>query len=399
MEKQYVEKRKISLSDIFDYLIILYFVLCFFETYINGTIGPYLKYYILGIIVIQLIRYRNFKIHIFHFCVIIWFLLKLLSVFKIDNWYIFRLHFLSQIGMTTLLIVLTSVKFSESFLGKLVKSIWLASGLLGVFCLLFKEAYHGTFEARQVVVLFGVEDDPNNLAAQLLIGIAISLFFLIYKIGRIWLSCIILIVNCVSLFQTASRGGFVSMLAIILCIIILNTKEEKVINKITKIFFILSISIIIYFISKYFVAPESMERIFDFSGYSGGSSRNQIWGNILELIKNNFLLGAGWGAYYGYNGLYHATHNTYLSILSDGGIIGLLLFSSSIVYSIYYSIKRKFLLSIIILISGLAPSFFIDAINKRFFWNAIIISIMLIRGYGQVHKKRMLSYETNISDK
>lgn len=376
--KRLERKTVITWSDVIDNCIILYFVLCFFETYLNGTVGPYLKYYILGIIVIQFLRYRVTTVRPFHLYMIIWFLLKLISVLRVDNWYIFNLHLLSQVGMVALLVTLTNVRSSDRFMNKLINAMWLASGVLGALCLMFNESYHGSFTARQVVVLFGVEDDPNNLAAQLLPGVTVSLYHYIYLKRWRYLSVIILAVNCLAIFQTASRGGLVSIFAIILCIVLLKNNQEDIKDKLKIIIFIILASAVIHHIASNFVAIESLERIFDFDSYSSGSSRDVIWGNIIDLIKNNFLFGAGWGAYYGYNGSYHATHNTYLSILSDGGIVGLFLFCVPIIRIIYKGIKGKYLLPILILITGLAPSFFIDAINKRFFWNAIIVSIMLI---------------------
>jgi hypothetical protein len=42
------------------------------------------------------------------------------------------------------------------------------------------------------------------------------------------------------------------------------------------------------------------------------------------------------------------------------------------------SIKQKNMLAFLIFITGVLPALVLDAINKRFFWNAIVFSAMLI---------------------
>ena len=120
-------------------------------------------------------------------------------------------------------------------------------------------------------------------------------------------------------------------------------------------------------------------RLFEVSTYEGGSERTEIWGNAFELMRSNilfYLFGAGWGSYYGYNGYYVVMHNTFISMLCDTGIIGLLLFYSPIVKATRYLYKEKCILPLLLLVAGFVPSFFLEAINKRFFWNAVMFTLM-----------------------
>ena len=95
--------------------------------------------------------------------------------------------------------------------------------------------------------------------------------------------------------------------------------------------------------------------------------------------RNSPIVGGGWGGYKlaGF-GSSSAIHNTFLTSLCDCGIIGTILLLAPIGGLMFEAVKRKNNFVLFLLICGLVPSFFIDAINKRFFWNAIVISIMLI---------------------
>ena len=136
--------------------------------------------------------------------------------------------------------------------------------------------------------------------------------------------------------------------------------------------------------AKQFLPESIFARLFDFSrytsSYEGGGQRLLLWENAWELIWTDFnaIFGAGWGAYYGHNNMYNAVHNTYLSMWVDVGLIGLLLFFITIIIACSGLLKRKKILAVALLIAGFAPSLFIDAINKRFFWTPIILLFMII---------------------
>src|SRR5699024_9705594 len=116
-----------------------------------------------------------------------------------------------------------------------------------------------------------------------------------------------------------------------------------------KTLFFIILFIFIYLILYLYPQEASIKRIFDFASYKGGSMRTVICENAWNLFAKYTLFGAGWGASYGYNGYFKMTHNTFLSILSDGGIIGLLLFLTPLIWCVIESWKREKNLPIIFL--------------------------------------------------
>ncbi len=383
MEKHFFDKpiclgqnlRKLNLSSLQNAMICFYFFLTFFEPYLNGVIGSITKYYIIVLCGIILLCNGAYKFHYFHACFLFWLAYKIISVLWVDNFYIVRSHLFSQVGMVGLLVVLTSVSLSKHTIKTIKYSMWLGSFLIGFLSLFLSHPYHGTTDTRQVLFLFGQEADPNNQAASLLVGLSIALYELFYLKKHFVLSIITIPVNLYSLFMTGSRGGFVALLCIGVCLLWFLVRKKRIVSQL-KITLVFAIFLICGILFAYFILPENIfQRLFDLSTYTGGSGRNDIWINTWELVTKDFniILGAGWGDYYGYNDFYVMVHNTFLSMLCDVGIIGVTLFFLPIIIVCIKLLKEKYYLPLILLVASFIPSFFIEAINKRFFWNVVFL--------------------------
>ena len=386
-----VENKKVNLA--LRLIFCFYLLYSFFEAYINIIFGGFGRYIIFVVIICFLFSYKEIVIRWNHVCIILWFFLKFVSIFWVSNNYIVQSHFLSQIGMVLFFITMTVVEFNNQFIKSILITILFSSSILATLCLFFSQSYKGV-EARQVLTIRGAQMDPNNQAAFLLIGVTVLLYLLFNKNSNIQYSILYILLSIIiiyAMFLTGSRGGIISLIIIIIVIALLNEKGNNLITKKTVLNTIL-VSIFaggIYLIAKQLLREDIFKRIFNFASYSGGSNRIYIWSNTLQIIVNNPLFGGGWGAYWGYNDNYTVVHNTFLSILADGGILGFVLFFLPHIYLCISSLNRRYILPLLVLISGLLPSFFIDSINKRFFWNAIIIAFILINNkahYDQIDK-------------
>ena len=276
-----------------------------------------------------------------------------------------------------LLFVFGTITPSDYMIDSIVLTELVGSAIIGVLSLFFRHPYHGTVSERQVLFIFGQEADPNNQAAFLLIGIAVALYY-IFKKKHIAISCVTILINAYSCFLTGSRGGFLGMLCIGLIFIFACIREYRL-KSLKWIAATVIIVSIIYIVTVNYLPKDISERVFGFKSYEGGSDRDVIWSNAWELFSSdaNFLFGAGWGAYYGYNGMYMVVHNTFLSMLCDVGVIGFLLFFIPIIVMVAKLWRKKNYLSLFVVIASFVPSFFIEAINKRFFWNAIFLVILV----------------------
>lgn len=371
-------------------LICGYFLISFFEPYLNGMLGSLTKYYIFLLMGILCVSHRKLKIKSFHWCFLGWLIYKFVSALWSLNTYIFESHLLSQIGMVALLVVLTAIPLDRKTGDYIVNTMWIGSTAIGLLSLFMSHPYHGIVSARQVLYLFGQEADPNNQAAFLLVGLSVALYNLIVKKERYIFSVATIAINAYSLFLTGSRGGLIGLVCIVLALFIVASKGMKLSRRLWLIAVMAIVGTALYSLAIRFLPEDIFLRLFSFDSYEGGSERDIIWKNGWKLLTSdlNFVFGAGWGAYYGYNGMYVAMHNTFLSMLCDVGIMGCLLFFVPIVTALLNLWKRKNILPILLLTSGFVPSFFIEAINKRFFWNVIIFLFIAQANYSRLKEDR-----------
>lgn len=372
-------KYKIKKSTLLNALTLIYFFYGFFEPYLNQIVGPIMRFFIIVLAGLHIFRIKGkIKIEQFSLFYLLWLLYSCFTLIWARDYSIFRIHFFTVFGFVILLICLLQKPIENDLISGMIYTFWSGSFLIGLLSLFFHSAYHFDlrFTARQVLTLFGVQTDPNNQAIFLMFGISISLYYLIVKREKLILCISTIVVNMISMMLTASRGGILSfgVLTVIVIIFIIKDWKAKVWAIVVTI---ISLAIISRFIPS-FLNTSTLERLVEFDTYEGGGNRITIWKNAIALMNENplfYLFGSGWGSYYNYNG-WAGMHNTYLEILCNTGIIGLFLFFSPIIYSCYYLWKKEKVLPVFIIISIFLPSFFIDCINKRFFWNAIFFLLI-----------------------
>ncbi|MGN0451588.1 MAG: O-antigen ligase family protein [Acutalibacteraceae bacterium] len=294
---------------------------------------------------------------------------------------------ISQIGMVAWLICLTGVDMDGETLDGIVNSIAIGSFSIGLLSIFFSEAYHGRVEARQVLTLFGVQSEPNNQGAYIAIGFTIFLYRILNSEKNRLLYGIALLVNAYATLKTGSRTGLLT-LAVVALALLLTSLRKKGFSAWKGIVLGVLAFVALYYIVKAYLPQNTFERLFEFVTYEGGSNRDLLWENALELYKQdlNPIFGAGWGAYFAYNGIYKVVHNTYLGMLCDVGIIGFLLFFVPILIAIWKLWKKREILPICFFITAAVPAFFIDSINKRYFWNPVIL-LFLYYNYSNLRKE------------
>lgn len=376
----YFTNIRINKEIVFEITFSFLVFLSFFEVYLQAMIGQITRYYIIFLAIILLLFFKKIKIRWYHGFYTAWFLFKLMSLFWTPNLFIARLHLFSHIGMTALLLIVTSLDIKEKSINFITAALWLFSNLYGVLSIFFSKPYLGAFNNRMVLNLGGLENDPNNQAAFLIIGIIISLHYIV-KHRIFLLNVIFIVLNTFSLFQTGSRGGLLALLISLIVFVIININYKK--NGAFKFILFVIIAVIVLAIM-FIILPEVIKtRLFIFD--DGGSGRLEIWRNSINLLmKNSFLFGAGWGADYGFNGVFSETHNTFISMAVDVGIVGVILFFGPIVVAILNLVKKKKSVYIPIIANTMVIAVFLGSINKRFFWLPIIL---LFLEYNSVNNK------------
>jgi O-antigen ligase len=183
---------------------------------------------------------------------------------------------------------------------------------------------------------FGSFVNPNNFAAfmEMTIALPLGLFFagaverdkkLLYITGIVLMG--------IALVMSGSRGGFISLVAEIVFLVLLTAKTEGTGKLALRIG--ATAALVVCIIAGTFLLGSEKSSLTRFAEGATRTdqmtSRTHLWGVTLGLIGRNPIFGNGLNAfgvaYTGldtYSGLERAeqAHNDYLQTLSDGGIIG-----------------------------------------------------------------------------
>ena len=364
-------------------LFVVYLFLSFFEAYLTTFIGTNTRYLIFLIAVLFLFHHQwRVRKTAYMLFFVLWFLLKTISIAWSSgvSTDVSRL-FASQIGAILLLLALCGHVHDRRFLRMIILSNYWFSFLFGLLSIGFHQSFKSdVFVARQVLTLFGQQNDPNNCAAYLAIGLAIAAYSLASEKRMKVLNIIVVAVNAYGIMLTASRTGFLLMACIVVVLVLMPNKNDRfVLGAFVRRLVMVTVVFVIsaYLIDRYL--PEaSLNRMLAFDEYSGGSGRDEKWTKAIALIRQRPLFGWGWGGYKVGAGV---VHNTLLTMLCDVGFVGTSLFVIPLVILSSGLIKNKYQLALLLLVAGIFPALAIDSINKRYFWNAIIIPIMMLESY------------------
>lgn len=280
--------------------------------------------------------------------IIIYALLILIStITSIDPSGSFRdlaIHF-TAIGFV--LVVINNIQTKEDF-NILVTFLVIAATLVALYGLYqykvgvemedkWVDAVNNPDVKTRVYSVFG---NPNILAEYLIMIIPISaaLFWYSKKIHKKAIFLITSLILTIALVLTLSRGGWVGFAFGIFIFIILIEKK------------LLLALIPIALLGIYFLPQSIINRILTIGnlGDSSNAYRIRLWKITLEIIRDNWLVGVGFGyipfkttfeTYIRTMPAYHS-HNTYLQTMGEMGILGLIVFVMFIFVLYKYAIKR-----------------------------------------------------------
>ncbi|PLW82081.1 hypothetical protein CWI75_09775 [Kineobactrum sediminis] len=194
--------------------------------------------------------------------------------------------------------------------------------------------FFGLTIEKGVPRMIGLSNDPNIFAFTILIFI----FYFIYSSGR-W-SRMFAGLGVASLLLSMSRGGGVAFIFGLVGVIVMARPRAWV-------YIILSFSILltVYFFwpAGYLVDVIGIYIDKRVSGIETAGGRTIIWRNALELWESRPVFGYGIFSFQDvlgevFNDYRHA-HNTYLEVLFETGIIGFVIFSSFILFSLFLSLR------------------------------------------------------------
>lgn len=163
-----------------------------------------------------------------------------------------------------------------------------------------------------------VDKEPNFWAAFLLFPL--GYWVNIISKRPTWISIVCLSITYIGIIFSYSRSSFL-VASFILFYALFKCKR--------KYFFSILLTFVILCVGIYMLSPEVVERILSISDNiktEGGSGRFELWSEALNNFSVNPIIGIGTGQTPAYSSLHLGTHNLYLQILGENGLIGFSLF-------------------------------------------------------------------------
>lgn len=294
------------------------------------------------------------------------------------------LPFLAQMIMCLLLF---SVKLNPRE-HRYLKRVFIASA--AVYSLLiiqssvvnYREGYYHTD-----VQLFNTKIDPNYIGIPLVAATSFLMNNILNNRKKIT-SAVIYLIIVATIVYTASKGSFVALIcsnSLLWALFLLNRNVTLGRKVLWILIPVLAVLILAQIFSNLF--PTEWNRVASFD-FGDGNGRLALWQTSLEDWWNAPIWGNGLG--YAHDTHQRATHNTYLQVLSETGLVGFLLMTGFVINMLLRAVKTDTTL-FCALIGSLVQIMFLDALDNRCVW--ILFSWIAM----MPNRKKNASYYQNTS--
>lgn len=281
--------------------------------------------------------------------------------------------FYRYVAQIILFIILANININEREYDFIKGAFLISTCFYSIVALQYCIANQSTRFYHGDIVLFGASFDPNFIGISF---ITASVFLLdnVLKGKKRIISGIGLILLYVTIVYTASRGNFLSALVGGTLVFFIYLKDKNI-KMAYRIFWCIVVLVIGVLAARYFAEafPTQWERISQLNAYED-NGRFRLWNESAQLISSHPLIGNGVRSMY--QTFSKASHNTYLQVLVENGIIGLALFSAFIAKLLKKArnYDRTFAVA---LIAMLVQIFFLDAFDNRCVWAVLCWIAML----------------------
>lgn len=240
--------------------------------------------------------------------------------------------------------------------------------------------------------------------AGMLMSIGCILFLIDYFDNGVKRTDLIGFIFCLSALLTSGKRMFALIILTSFLIIYINSNSKKKIQRLFLAITIIGVSIV----AMYILIPPTRELFNRIAGLSGSSKlltsgRNVLWEKAIEVFNGNKVAGIGFGSFeryfsdhYWISGIgAYLTHNIYIGLLAETGIVGFVIFSVFMLYAlrktlrirrvvartesneIKYVYTYSLLLQIWFIIYGFSGNGIYDADVTFFYFSAIAMMISI----------------------
>lgn len=371
---------------LFALILCLYFIFSPFEFRLTTDYGSLLKFIaiVFSILSVPYIlksgRFIKYSDPII-WCPVLLIVISYLSVFwTIDIEATLKMN-LTYLFLQAMFLVVYILRFNVKEQYFIRKAILLGGILVSIYILVFSPELL-IYSPGGRVALGGA--DPNEFAALLILPLFIS-FEEIINSKKIY---VLLFVSLLFIIlSTGSRGALIAIIFTFLYFLFFKFKF-----KFKHLIMILILGLGVFFSVSFFLPDYLIERLsggeYIISTLEFGGGRTLIWeiiiGNILRTMP---FLGFGSGSsgivLSQYFGVITGSHNTYLMLLLEFGVLGLSIFLYFL-WSMFKKYKNDPKFSkILSFIAILIIVFFLDSYFKKYFWN-VLMFVVITSSYSNI---------------
>lgn len=373
-----------------NFLLQLYCILLPFEEALAGSFGSVVK--LVGVLIIGyiLIVYRKLTFRTINIIIMAWFVLAFFSFLWAESFSWWITYIKIYVSQFAFLLAVTSVPNGAIDTRKIRKGLIIGSSIAALTIMCFPQASEFTDDGRRSIILFGHAFDPNIVSGIICLGIASALeeIFITQKRKKRIILLILLALGFIGIFFTGSRGGLISAVVVCAVSLFLELQSDSNSNKKLSRRLVVIATIIIIIIIPFL--PESLledrfnaENILGLNEYKAGAhNRYSIWLSALNLIPRRPILGYGVGNFLSaITKVYprsSASHNLYLLLIVETGLIGLILVCLFLVKLLRCLKKQKKYTTFGLLVGVMVMALTLDCLPYKFFWVAILYAELRI---------------------
>lgn len=360
-------------------MLAIYIFLSIYELWVGAIIGPVSRFYIIIYLCYLLVKMRSLKVDVIFASMLAWVVYSFMSTIWSQDIEEASISIYTMALMALLTLLLGQYQLSSKQIIRILDFYLLVSASLVILGLFFSRPITEDNETRNVVYLFGLAPDPNNLLTLYSVCFSISIYYALFLKRMRIINYVLTLLSVYVIFNTGSRSGIIILLFLTSILFWYGQKDKPLHSKVKITIVAILILFVIYLLMPVFLSDSVYDRIMGKGelAFMDSTGREVRWSTALnEWLNSNILFGLGLGS--------APAHSTFITMLVALGIIGYTFFLIFIFGTVIKIIRQGNVLALLLFVSPMLQSFFIDAQNKRFFWNGIIFPYLL---YNCIDKK------------
>ncbi len=236
------------------------------------------------------------------------------------------------------------------------------------------------YTGRYTLIYKGIVKDPNYVSGNMCPAFMLALYDLFFSKESRFKNLVVALIIVIGVYYTGSRGAFLTMSFVtVVMLFYVAYRSGKVFKKENTLFLLIffGLLVLVLIVALLIILNSSTtSRFFNLNAYKD-EPRIMIWREGIKGFFYSPIIGSGIGgsSYFSLlgTGHYSSTHNAFLDILANLGIVGVIILAG-LIFSIIYHANIGRMYVGLYLISALFPLVFLNGFESLGFWLPLIIA-------------------------